>query len=48
MLVSNGPLLNQHVHEYCKTYGQCQQTCNLLTQNLAKLITILFENPFQK
>lgn len=28
----------------CKNYGQCQQICNLLTQNLAKLITILLEN----
>jgi len=40
--------MNQNVHEYCRTCDQCQRTSNLLTQNLAKLVTTLLEEPFQK
>jgi len=42
------PMMNGNVHEYCWTYDQCQRTNNLLTQNLAKLVTTLLEKPFQK
>ncbi len=37
------PTMNQEVHEYRRTCDQCQRTCNLLTQNLAKLVTTLLE-----
>jgi hypothetical protein len=40
--------MNRNVHEYCQTCDQCQRTSNLLTQNLAKLVTTLPEKPFQK
>jgi hypothetical protein len=40
--------MNRDVHEYCQPCDQCQRTCNMLTQNLAKLVTILLEKPFQK
>ncbi len=40
--------MNQDVHEYYQTCDQCQRTCNLLTKNLAKLVTTLLEKPFQK
>jgi hypothetical protein len=36
-------MMNQDVHEYCRTCDQCQRTSNRLTQNLAKLVTTLFE-----
>ncbi len=39
--------MNKDVHEFYQTYDMCQQTDNLLTQNMAKLITTLFEEPFQ-
>jgi hypothetical protein len=42
------PTMNRDVHEYCQTYDQYQTTTNMLTQNLAKLVTILLEEPFQK
>ncbi len=38
--------MNKDVHEFYQTYDMCQQTDNLLTQNMAKLITTLFEEPF--
>ncbi len=41
-------MIIQNVHEYCKTCDQCQQTCNLLMQNLTKLVITLLEKPFQK
>jgi hypothetical protein len=40
--------MNQNVCEYYQTYDQCQKTGNLLTQNLAKLVTTLLEEPFFK
>ncbi len=40
--------MNRNVHEYYQTYDQCQKTSNLLTQNLAKLVITLLEEPFQK
>jgi hypothetical protein len=40
--------MNRDVHELCRTCDLCQQICNLLTQNMAKLIIILPEEPFQK
>jgi hypothetical protein len=40
--------MNQNVHEYCWTCDQCQRTCNLLTQNLVKLIITLPKKPFKK
>jgi Leu/Phe-tRNA-protein transferase len=40
--------MNQDVHEYCRICDQCQKTSNLLTQNLAKLVTTLHEEPFFK
>jgi hypothetical protein len=42
------PMMNQNVHEYCWPRDQCQKTNNLLTKNLAKLVTTLLEKPFQK
>jgi len=41
------PIMNQDVHEYCKTCDQCQQIHNMLIQNLVKLVTNLHEKPFQ-
>ncbi len=40
--------MNQNIHEYCQTCDQGQKIDNLLTQNLAKLVTTLPEEPFQK
>jgi hypothetical protein len=40
--------MNPNVYKYCQTYDQCQKTCNLLTQNLAKLVTTLPKKPFKK
>jgi hypothetical protein len=40
--------MNRNVYEYCRTCDQCQRTSNLLTQNLAKLVTTLLQEPFQK
>jgi hypothetical protein len=42
------PTINLDVHEYCGTYDQCQKTSNMLKQNLAKLVTNLPKQPFQK
>ncbi len=42
------PTMNRDVHEFCQTYDLCQQTRNLLTQNMAKFITTMLEEPFQK
>jgi hypothetical protein len=42
------PTMNKDVHEFCWTCDLCQQTSNLLTQNMVKLITIMLEEPFQK
>jgi hypothetical protein len=38
--------MNWDVHEYCLTCDQCQRTSNLLTQNLAKLVTHYLKNHF--
>ncbi len=40
--------MNRNVYEYCQTCDQCQRIGNMLTQNLAKLVTTLHEKPFQK
>jgi len=40
--------MNQDVYEYFRTYDQCKRIGNLLTQNLAKLVTTLPKEPFQK
>ncbi len=40
--------MNRNVYEYCQTCDQCYRIGNLLIQNLAKLITTLPEEPFQK
>ncbi len=40
--------MNWDVHEYYQTCHQCQRIGNMLMQNLAKLVTTLFEEPFQK
>ncbi len=42
------PTMDKDVHELCQTYDLCLKTCNMLAQNMAKLITILLEKPFQK
>jgi hypothetical protein len=42
------PTMNQDVYEYFQTCDQCQRIGNLLTQNLAKLVTTLLEKPFKK
>jgi hypothetical protein len=42
------PTMNKDVHEFCQTFDLCQWIGNLLTQNMAKLITTLLEKPFQK
>jgi hypothetical protein len=41
-------IMNKNIYEYYQTCDQCQRTCNLLTKNLAKLVTTLLEKPFQK
>ncbi len=41
-------MMNRDVHEYCRTYDQCQKIDNLLTQNLAKSVTTLLKEPFEK
>jgi len=40
--------MNRDVHEYYQTCDQCQRIGNLLTQNLAKVVTTLPKEPFQK
>jgi hypothetical protein len=42
------PTMNRDIHEYCRACDQCQRTGNMLTQNLAKLVITLLEEPFQK
>ncbi len=42
------PTMNQDVHEYYRTCDQYQIISNMLTQNLAKLVTTLLEEPFPK
>jgi hypothetical protein len=42
------PMMNGNVHKYYQTCDQCQRTCNLLMQNLVKLVTTLPKEPFQK
>jgi hypothetical protein len=42
------PIKNINVHEFCRTCDLCQKTCNMLTQNIAKSIFIMFEKPFYK
>ncbi len=42
------PTMNRGIHEFCRSCDLCQRTGNLLTQNMAKLIIILLEEPFQK
>jgi len=41
------PTMDKDVHELRQTYDLCLKTCNMLAQNMAKLITILLEKPFQ-
>jgi hypothetical protein len=38
--------MNGNVHEFCRTYDLCQQTGNLLAQNMAKLIITMPRKPF--
>jgi hypothetical protein len=40
------PIMNKDVHDLHQTCDLCQQTNNLLTQNMAKLITTLPEDSF--
>jgi hypothetical protein len=40
--------MNRDFHEFCQTCNLCQQTNNLLAQNMAQLITISFKEPIQK
>ncbi len=40
--------MNRNIHGYCQTYDQCKKTGNLLTQNLAKLVITIHEEPFKK
>jgi hypothetical protein len=40
--------MNRNIHEFCRTCDLCQRIGNLLAQNMAKLIIILHEEPFQK
>jgi hypothetical protein len=40
--------MNKDVHEFCWTYDLCQWIGNLLAQNIAKLITTMPKEPFQK
>jgi hypothetical protein len=40
--------MNKDVHEFWWTYDLCQWIGNLLAQNMAKLITTMPEEPFQK
>jgi hypothetical protein len=37
------PTINRDVHEFCRTCDLCQRIGNLLTQNMAKSITLLLE-----
>jgi hypothetical protein len=32
--------MNKDAHDLCRTCDLCQKMCNLLAQNMAKLITI--------
>ncbi len=41
-------MMNGDVYGYYQTCDQCQRLNNLLTQNLAKLVTTLLAKPFQK
>ncbi len=36
-----------HVHEYYKTCDQCQQTSNMLMQNLANWLLLYLKNDFK-
>jgi hypothetical protein len=40
--------MNINVHEFYRTYDLCEQTSNLLAQNMAKLTITLLKEPFQK
>jgi len=40
--------MNRDIHKFYRTCDLCQQTGNLLTQNMANLNIILLEKPFQK
>jgi len=42
------PTMYTDVHDYCKSCDACQRTWGLATQNLAKLVTSLPEEPFTK
>jgi hypothetical protein len=39
------PTMNRDVHEFSQTYDLCQQTRNLLAQNMTMLIISLSQNP---
>jgi hypothetical protein len=40
--------IHKHVLIFCKSRDNCQKMGNLTRTNMAKLITILLENPFMK
>jgi hypothetical protein len=40
--------MNRDIYEFRQTCDLCQQTGDLLAQNITKLIIILLEEPFQK
>jgi hypothetical protein len=42
------PTMYMDVHNYCRFCDACQRTRGLATQNLAKLVTRLQEEPFMK
>jgi hypothetical protein len=42
------PILFHDAYEFCRLYDACQRVGGLVTQSLAKLITILLKEPFMK
>jgi hypothetical protein len=42
------PTLFKDIHDFCKSYENCQKIKRFKTKNLAKLITTLLEEPFMK
>ncbi len=40
--------MNKDAHEFCQTCDLCQWTSNMLTQNMAELITTMCKEPIQK
>jgi hypothetical protein len=42
------PTLFKNIHEFCRSYDNCQRTGGLKIKNMAKLVTTFLEEPFMK